>query len=144
MKVKCINNTGAVLPDILFTLYGYSHNMIFKWITIDRTYIVYAVFIMKRVKWYLICSDDYNGANINYPSFYPSSLFEIIDEKSSTYWVTKRMKDDYDDKQGLVLNTGFPQIINEEFFYGNLVEGHEREIIIFHKFKSLIDNEYHD
>ena len=141
MKVKCINNTGKNIPKSLFSLVGYSEEVIFEQIAIGNIYIVYAIFIMKGEKWYLICSDWYNGVNLNFPEFFPASLFAIIDESLSRYWISKYMKDDYADSKELVLNVGFPNIINEDYFYGNLTEGCGKECDVFTKYKYLIDSE---
>jgi hypothetical protein len=141
MKIKCIYNTGENIPKDLFSLYGYSENMIFEKITIGNIYIVYAIFTMKGRIWYLICSDWYDGAGLNFPEFFSASLFEIIDESPSKYWISTFQNDDYDNSRELVLNTGFPNIINEEYFYGNLLEDKEREVNLFKKYKYLIDME---
>lgn len=141
MEIKCVYNTGKNISNILYELYGYSIDMEFRDLTIDKVYIVYAIFIMKGVKWYLICSDKYNGININYPEFFPSSLFDIVNHMPSQYWISKEMKDDYSNNKNLVINIGFPSILKEEFFYGNLVEGYNREVSIFNEYKNLIDME---
>lgn len=141
MKVKCIFNTGKNIPISLYTLYGYTKNTIFDSLTIGKSYTVYSIFTMKGELWYLVCPDFFNGTNYNYPEFYPSTLFEVTDTTPSKYWITKPAKDDYDKGNKLVNNTGFINIINEEFFYGNLVEGNEREILLFKEYKQLIDSE---
>jgi hypothetical protein len=141
MKIKCVYNTGKNISENLLSLYGYSENMIFEKITIGNIYTVYAIFTMKEKKWYLICSDWYDGAGLNFPEFFPASLFEIIDESPSRYWISTCQKDDYTNSGELVLNTGFPNMINEECFYGNLLEDNEREVNLFKKYKHLIDME---
>ncbi len=36
---------------------------------------------------------------------------------------------------------GFPDILNDEYFYGGVVEGYRKEVQIFQRWKKLIDEE---
>jgi hypothetical protein len=141
MKIECVDNTGESISENLFSLYGYSKEMVFLDITIGNIYIVYAIFTMKGEKWYLICTDSYNGIGWNFPSFLPASLFKVIDDSISKYWISAYREDRYSESKELVLNTGFPNIVNEDGFLSNLLEDGEREINLFKKYKHLIDSE---
>jgi len=139
MNIKCIDNTGINIPKEFFELSGYSEKMIFEALSLDKLYMVYAVFTLKNSRCFLICNDFYDGASYNYPMFYPSSLFKIIDNKVSKYWINKEDKNNF--QTGKDNDLGFPNIINEEYFYGKLVEGYDREESIFYNYKNLIDEE---
>jgi hypothetical protein len=138
MKIKCTDNKGLNIPKDFFELTGWSENMIFELLSINKIYNVYAVFTIQNNRCFLICDDLYDGDCFKYPTFYPASLFEIIDNTPSQYWITKENSNHF---QKGTNNMGFPNIINEEFFNGNLVEGYEREEEIFDFYKNLIDKE---
>lgn len=138
MISKCKYNSGHYLDSALFEkYYGWHDQMIFNELTIGRSYIIYAILKIENYKFYMICGDDYDGIYINYPQILPSELFEITNNNRSKYWI-----DSQKTHSNSNYRIGFKEFVEEEFFYGNLVEGYEREINIFQKWKSLIDEEY--
>ncbi len=141
MIVKYINNTGKCLPERLFILQGWNPDKEFHSITIGKNYIVYAISCNLGHPFYMICSDDYNGTNINYPELLPACLFEVIDDRYSIYWIEKEIKND----KGRYMNTkviGFKEFVKNKYFYGNLLEGYKKEVKQFALAKELIDKEY--
>lgn len=140
MKVKCIANSGINLPPQLFSHYGWNKEMEFHEITISKEYVVYAIMFIEDHPFYMICGDDYDGQYVNYPSLLPSVLFEIIDESKSKFWVIET-KDKFKVKSGRNTDVGFRELIKDEYFYGNLVEGYENEVKIFSSIKKMIDDE---
>lgn len=131
MIVKCIDNKGVNLPIELFSHYGWHKNMNFEQISIGKPYVVYAIVHLNNIPFYLVCSDIYDGKYITYPSLLPSGLFEIIQNHHSRMWCLKKNSKDI----------GFKEILYDEYFYGNLVEGHENEVRIFQSIKQKIDQE---
>jgi hypothetical protein len=140
MIVKCCNTTGEYLPSKLFSYYGWTKEMDFHGITIGKEYIVYAILFIEDHPFYMICRDDYDGQYINYPSLIPSILFDIVDEKKSKFWVTKT-KNNINTDSSKNVDIGFKELFQNEYFYGNLVEGYEKEIKIFSLIKKKIDEE---
>ncbi len=131
MIVKCIDNTGKKLPSQLCIFRGWNKNMEFKEVTIGKKYVVYAILHVNDIPSYLICSDIYDGEYVTFPSLLPSCLFEIVQNQHSQYWHIKNNSKD----------VGFKEILNHKYFYGNLVEGHEKEVKTFLHKKKLIDKE---
>ncbi len=83
------------------------------------------------IPFYLICGDTYDDEYVTYPSLLPSSLFEIVQNKQSTLWQLKQNS----------MDIGFEEILNDKYFYGNLVEGFERNVQAFLTVKRKIDQE---
>lgn len=131
MIVKCKEDKGKNLSTQLFSHPGWNDEMEFAELTIGKTYIVYAIIHVEAIPFYLICGDTYDGVYVKYPSLLPSSLFEIIHNQQSTLWELKQNTKD----------VGFKEILNEKYFYGNLVEGLKREVQIFLSVKRDIDQE---
>lgn len=130
MIVKCIENTGKNLPKELVSFHGWNREMEFVKVTIGKEYVVYAIVYIENHPFYMICGDDYDGLYVNYPELVPSVLFEVIDNSKSIFWISNKTKD-----------IGFKEIIDDEFFYGNLIEGEEENIKIFSSMKIEIDKE---
>jgi len=131
MIVKCIDNTGINLPEDLLVHYGWNKSMIFEEITIGKTYVVYAIIHVKNIPCYMVCSDIFDGQYITYPSLLPHSLFKTVQDKYSKFWYSKEDSKD----------VGFKEVLQDEYFYGNLVEGYEKEVQMFLTLKRKIDQE---
>jgi hypothetical protein len=139
MKVKYLFNTGKVLPKDVYKENKYDEASEFQ-VTVNKEYIVYGITTIKKYNWFLICDDTYDGTYIYYPLYLPCQLFTIIDGKISKYWLIKEGVDEYDHGERII-KFGFQELIEEEYFFGNLVEGYKREIKIFQDYKRLIDAE---
>lgn len=139
MIVKCIENTGENLPKELLTYHGWNKEMVFLKVTIGKEYVVYAIMYVENHPFYMICGDDYDGLYVNYPELVPGVLFEIVDNSKSFYW----MLNSIENKEERISrkNIGFKEIIEDKFFYGNLLEGDEENVKIFSCIKRKIDNE---
>ena len=100
-------------------------------IDIGRQYTVYGIFIDKELSmpFYFICEEDRDA----YPLARSAEFFKIIDSKPSSYW-----RFIYSSKrQGLY----FPEWAEDEYFYGNLIDGKKKEEAIFAKYRKLMDEE---
>lgn len=139
MKVKCLFNTGKVLPKDVYKENRYDEASEFQ-VTINMEYIVYGITTIKKYNWFLICDDTYDGTYIYYPLYLPIHLFAIVDNQLSRYWLIKEGIDHYDNNEK-ILQLGFKELLEDEFFFGNLVEGYKREIKIFQDYKRLMDAE---
>ena len=80
--------------------------------------------------WYYICDDNYTY----YPMQHPAPLFEVIDDRLSSYWRFKCYPN------GLI-RLAFEECLTDPYFYDKLTDQEEREVLIFDKIKQLIDNE---
>jgi hypothetical protein len=139
MIVTCKYNKGNILPNDLLSLAGWDANMEFNRLTIDALYVVYGISIIKDHEWFLICEDGFNKESSNFPIFLPNQLFETVNMRPSIYWIRKIQVDNYTGKE--VTNIGIPELLEDEYFYSNLLEDSIKEVNIFLKYKKMIDNE---
>jgi hypothetical protein len=140
MIVKCIENTGINLPTQLFSHPGWNNEMEFPEISLGKKYVVYAILYVEDHPFYMICGDCYDEEFVNYPDLLPGNLFEIIDNTNSKFWIIVK-KGNFNFESGKNRNVGFKELLRDEFFYGNLVEGYENEVKIFSSIKKKIDEE---
>ncbi|MGK7924596.1 MAG: hypothetical protein AB4290_04960 [Spirulina sp.] len=130
MKIRCIANTGASLPDsYLDPRRGYKKDTQFP-LTIGKSYTVYAFYVKQGRVWYYICED--NG--MYYPMRSPAPLFEVVDNRMSAYWRLKLSPN------GL-LEVAFEEWFSDPYFYDKLTDGEEKEVLIFEQLKELMDAE---
>ena len=140
MIIKCIDNSGNRLPERLLVLHGWNEDMEFNGITVGKNYTVYAISIHFDHPFYMICGDDYNGVNINYPELLPGCLFEIIEDSYPSYWIEQNIKNNKSGYEN-TKRIGFKEYVENEYFYGNLLEGYKKEVMQFAVAKELIDKE---
>ncbi|MCL1467581.1 hypothetical protein [Argonema galeatum] len=130
MRIRCIANTGAFLSETyLDPAVGRSKETEFQ-LTIGKEYTVYTLYQWQGSIWYYICDDGYTY----YPQQNPAPLFEVIDNRLSSYWRFKVYP------TGL-LKLAFDEWLSDQYFYDKLTDGEETEILIFEKLKELIDAE---
>lgn len=129
MRIRCIANTGAYLPESYINpAKGYKKETEFP-LTIGKDYTVYALKEWQGSVWYYICDDNY----MYYPMQTPAPLFEIIDNTLSKYWRFKLYPN------GL-LKIAFEQWFSDTYFYDKLTN-QEEEVLIFEQVKELMDAE---
>jgi hypothetical protein len=135
MRVICIKNKFKDIPTQVYEgLYGFTCNSSIP-IDIGHISIVYAMRTINRNIWFLVFSKD-----LIYPRYYPNHFFEIIDPKLSMYWTSKMILDEYDDNnRGIII--GFKEIIENEFFLGELFEDDPIVTKTFDKYKNLMEKE---
>jgi hypothetical protein len=130
MKIRCIANTGASLPEsYLAPNQGYTKELQFP-LTIGKDYTVYAFSERLGRVWYYICEDNYTY----YPMRSPSPLFEIVDNRLSAYWRFKLYPNE-------LLEVAFEQWLSDPYFYDKLTDQKEEEVLIFEQVKELMDVE---
>ncbi|MEO6860465.1 MAG: hypothetical protein ABI180_02780 [Microcoleus sp.] len=133
MKIRCIANTGASLPDdYIEPAIGYTKDIQFS-LTIGQEYVVYAFGEWRGTIWYYICDDNYSY----YPMQNPAPLFEVIDDRVSKYWRFKLSPNGF-------LMIAFEQWFTDPYFYDKLTDYEEAEVEIFEKVKELMDAENFD
>lgn len=130
MKIRCIANTGAALPDSYFLPHlCYKKETEFQLI-VGKEYIVYALYEWSGKIWYYICDERYTY----YPIHNPAPLFEVVDKRVSKYWRFELAANG-------VLTLAFEQWFAEPYFYDKLTDQEEEAVLIFEKVKELIDAE---
>ncbi len=129
MRIRCIANTGASLPESYINpAQGYKKETEFP-LTIGKEYNVYALKEWQGSVWYYICDDNY----MYYPMQNPAPLFEVVDSRVSKYWRFKLHPN------GL-LKIAFEQWLSDTYFYDKLTDQKE-EVLVFEKVKELMDAE---
>ena len=96
----------------------------------NQTYTVYGIIIEDGYSYYVIMdemSDDY-------PMTHPYEIFEIIDSRESQYWVESAGSE--------LKKLSFREWTENERYYEYLVEGRERESLVFRKYRRLMDDEF--
>ena len=130
MRIRCIANTGTFLSETyLDPAVGRTQETEFQ-LTIGKEYTVYALYQWQGSIWYYICDDQYTY----YPQQNPAPLFEVVDNRLSSYWRFKVYPN------GL-LKLAFSEWLSDQFFYDKLTDGEQREVLIFEKVKELMDAE---
>lgn len=102
-------------------------------IKIGGQYTVYGInlnFFIDGMPFYYICEDERSS----YPVPISAAFFETIDSRVSKNW---RFVFNQDQRHGLFL----PEWADDEGFYERLVDGNQKEEIIFSRYKKLIDDE---
>ncbi|TAE95195.1 MAG: hypothetical protein EAZ79_19885 [Oscillatoriales cyanobacterium] len=115
MKIRCIANKGADLPD---------------------NYLNPPLDITKETEFKLIVGKEYTVYEryTYYPIENPAPLFEIIDGRYSRYWHVQLATN------GL-LEIAFEHWFSIPYFYDKLTDGEAEAVLIFDKIKELMDSE---
>ena len=114
--------------------------MEFHEVTVNKKYIVYAISYHFDHPFYMVCGDDYDGEYVNYPHLLPGCLFEVIDDRYSNHWIEKEIKNDKSGYEN-TKRVGFKEYVENEYFYGHLLEGYKKEVKQFAQAKELLDKE---
>lgn len=130
MKIRCIANTGASLPEnYLDPAVNRTKETVFR-LTVGKEYVVYAIDEAEGNVWYYICDENF----IYYPQKHCAPLFEIIDNRTSKYWGFKLWEN------GL-LEIAFSHWLNDSYFYEKLTDKEPTEVDLFTRIKALMDVE---
>jgi hypothetical protein len=91
--------------------------------------------------WYYLCR-DFDQKHLTLVPFF---LFEIIDPRISRHWVFAPLwLDDLEKPDNFFYHWGFPELVNERYFYYNLIEWEKKEEEIFASYKEKMDLEFPD
>ena len=130
MKIRCIANTGASLPENYLDPYGdFTKDLEFA-LTIGKEYVVYAFYERQGQVWYYIADDHY----MYYPMQNPAPLFEVVDDRLSKYWRFKLWENN-------LLEVAFPQWFTDYYFYDKLTDQEPAEVDLFKRIKAVMDRE---
>lgn len=134
MKVLCISNSRAAVPENYLDVHkGDSHSSDFP-LTVGKEYFVYALALQTNAQlWYYIFDDD----GLYYPFHYPAPMFRVADSRLSRYWRYAFTPGHLDH----IALFAFEEWVSDEYFYDRLTEGNQEEVSRFRKMKQLMDSE---
>lgn len=138
MRVKYISERVEGIPKKLL-----QYSIETSVLTPNNEYVVFALCTMCGEQWYLLCDDHYKTDNIDsYPRFYPAMLFDVTDATHSKYWVEYQRIDEYTDCKPKVVNYSFPELAQDPYFYGELLEARDENYSkVFNHYKQLMETE---
>jgi hypothetical protein len=135
MKVRCRNNQNCTLSP-QSGLYSADPNVTLD-IDVGQEYIVYAVGSGQEDIYYYLCGENYTF----FPHRYPSSLFDIIDGRPSSYWQCNVFVNPRSNTTEIML--ALPEWATDSIaYYWNLTEHDEPAVQVWKKYKSLMEAEY--
>lgn len=135
MKIKAIGRRGADLDPKMFSpQLGYSISTEFG-LTVGATYIVLAIEPFQDWFFYYIIGDDVD----QFPIWFPSQLFEVVDGRLSKYWQCGHFPGDKYGPGGPIIS--WNDWISDKLFYDRLVNGDEGAVDSFERMRRLIEKE---
>ena len=99
---------------------------------IGREYTVYGVVYWDDNPWYYICAEEYD----EYPIPEAAEFFNVSDNKLSSYWRLSVIE-----KEGRESTIVFEGWAKDPSFYANLLDGDPEAIVLFRKYRELMDRE---
>lgn len=83
MIVRCVANTGSLLPACAYdSKRGVNADTEFA-VTPGRTYFVFGVTLLLGIAWYYVLDDDGHA----WPTWIPAPLFDVVDGAIPASWV---------------------------------------------------------
>jgi len=136
MKVRCIKNRGADLPqDCLRRESGFTEETEFG-VVLGKIYTVYGFTLLFGHVWFYLCDESYTY----YPVWNPSPLFQIVDHRLSAYWEFHlQVGTSAEDTRVIV---AFPEWARDPLYYDRLTNRDKEAVEIFERYKDLIDAEH--
>ncbi|EIJ42385.1 hypothetical protein BegalDRAFT_1501 [Beggiatoa alba B18LD] len=134
MMVENIVKHGKFLPEF-YSERGYSPKVRFDELTIGRLYNVYGICVYKNALEYLISPSYYYSL----PSWYPATLFKVIDSRLPTEWYFSEYLQSY--RYMIHAIWGYKELVLDETHHNNLLEREEYALTIFATAKQKIDEE---
>jgi hypothetical protein len=143
MLVECLNNVTSAVPtasslgrELLEWISPYDRQLA---LTVKRYYTVYAIEIRNGHPWFFVADDDYDV--LSYPNVYPSICFAETDRRVSSCWTVQLPSRDARIEVGRIL-MAFSEWVEQETFFELLIDGNDREVELFQKYKLFMDLEY--
>ncbi|BBW98643.1 phosphoribosylaminoimidazole synthetase [Geobacillus icigianus] len=128
MKARCIANTGKDISEKALSI-GYSTETVFE-LEIGRVYTVYGVCLWRDSLHYLIKGEEHN-----YPSWYPSELFDVSDRLLPVEWYY-----DYFRACDITAIWGYKELVEDDSHFDGLMERDNKALEVFLKRKQEIDD----
>ncbi len=110
-------------------------------LTYQKEYVVYGLDYSKEGYINFLIVDD---TEVSYPKIYPSEFFEITNNRISEYWIGTEEKE-FPIKNIKCPNLiSFKEIVENEYFFEDILDCKNNTCEIFSKNKELMDNEFPD
>ena len=101
-------------------------------LTYEKEYVVYGIeYISNNVFNYFIVDDT----EVSYPKTYPSTFFQIIDSRESSYWVENK-------KEKHPKFKSFDELVNNPYFFDDIIDSKNNMCNIFLEKKKKMDFEF--
>lgn len=138
MRVRCETNRGVDLPvDYLDIAGGFTRETIFP-LRPGAEYIVYALTVRRGGIWYYLIDER----GVNYPVWSPAPLFTVTDSRISRYWLFGFR--DLGSRNGDAVFAFSEWATNPMDYYDRLSDGDMEAVLIFRKYRGLMDLEFED
>lgn len=85
-----------------------------------------------------------DDTGVSYPKFYPIEFFEVIDNRTSKYWINRTSYTYPLDEIGYPNLVSFEAAVNDECFFDDLLECSNSASEIYEKYKALMESEFPD
>jgi hypothetical protein len=138
MKVRCVTNSGAHLPDLyLDPAGGYTNTTQFE-LAKQKVYTVYAMTLRRGGVWYYVL----DGSGVGYPVWMPAPLFEITDPRISQYWTFGFNDSGLRDGSAVFAFAEWAR--DPADFYDRLTDGDDGAVATFAKYREIMELEFQD
>lgn len=142
MRVQCVNNQvqkklmgSFVNKDFVSSIGSYGEVLD---LTVNKSYIVYAIEVRDGHLWYFIADDLYES--LSYPLAYASIFFSKLDSRVSNCWLLDNYDHQSHEKRNITF--AFKEWVEDSSFFELLIDGSDHEVTIFQKYKEFMDLEY--
>ena len=123
MKVACVSRSARDLPrELIQPELGIGPDRLFS-LVVGKPYVVYGITWDLGNLWYYICDEDYSY----YPVWNPSALFQIVDNRLSSYWRIAIYTVGQAKLKMPVI--AFEEWANDPLFYDRLTEGQRAPLL---------------
>jgi hypothetical protein len=127
-------NRGKALPEqYLDPRVGRGPHSEF-FVTVGRTYLVYAMRFFSNQVWYYIDNDHH----LWYPDGIPAPLFQVVDSRLSKHWGVRVSESD----RSTNVLVAFEEWLSVPLFYDRLSDRRDHEVERFKERKRQMDEEF--
>ena len=137
-QIDClIDISNSKTIERLNRYWSYDHNHRFDGLSKGDEFTVYGMIFRDNAPWYYII----DGFQMDYPSPYPSDLFNVVDPRLSRFWELATV---VESKESAFVSTElvFKEWAEDQLFYERLVEGYAQEVEKFKQYRALMDSEF--
>jgi hypothetical protein len=136
MIVTCRLNHAGELPETwLEPAAGLRADTRFP-LTVGRSYVVYALALRGGQVRFFIQDDD----ELYSPMAYPALLFEVEDDRVSSWWHFRRTPENLDHDVIFAIR----EWACDDYFYDRLTDGNPEELRIFRNARQRLESEVHE
>lgn len=134
MIVRCIGNTGDLLPPASRdSSQGFTSYTEFP-LTVGRSYAVHAITVLLGIMWYYVMDDDGHA----WPNHMPATHFDLVDGSLPGSWELGYHRFSLNNQYPVV---SFPEWAADHRFYERLVDGESAAVEVFASRRSEIEGD---